>query len=234
MYMNLITESFVSKDTETFIYYSRFFIQHLYWNMVRLPDKNGYYIFEEKDIDARLKSTDFHIETVENKQAFRAFLEFIQRESQYKGIYRMIHNTQQEDSEALQNVADYFFGLKAAHSDFKPTTKFTRVTSRGYIDDISAHLLEEVPAARAVIERISETPEEDVNKYDDHNARMFLGRNFSKVMSSHFKLVPAGEGDDKDVKQTIMTRLRQDPVVNKAALRYFRCSLASSVATYMK
>lgn len=77
MYMNLITDSFVSKDTEAFAYYSRFYIQHLYWTMVRAPDKNGYFIFEEKDLDARLKNTDFHINTAENRQAFRAFLEFI-------------------------------------------------------------------------------------------------------------------------------------------------------------
>lgn len=90
--------------------------------MVKAPDKNGYHIFEEKDLDERLKKTDFHIETNENRQAFRAFLELIQRESQYKGIYSLIHNTTQEESEALQNVADYFFGLQQAHADFKPTT----------------------------------------------------------------------------------------------------------------
>lgn len=77
MYMNLITESHVSKDAEAFAYYSRFFVLHLYWTMVRAPDKNGYHIFEEKDLDARLKATDFHIKTPENLQAFRAFLEFI-------------------------------------------------------------------------------------------------------------------------------------------------------------
>ena len=61
-------------------------------------------IFEEKDIDKRLETIDFHVETDENRKAFRAFLEFLQRESQYKGIFRFIHNTDQEDQEALQNV----------------------------------------------------------------------------------------------------------------------------------
>lgn len=147
--------------------------------MVKAPDKNGYHIFEEKDLDERLKKTDFHIETNENRQAFRAFLELIQRESQYKGIYSLIHNTTQEESEALQNVADYFFGLQQAHADFKATTKFTRVTSVGYIDDLSARLQEEVPAARAVIEQISETAEQDINPYDERGVGTFLGRSFS-------------------------------------------------------
>lgn len=146
----------------------------------------------------------------------------------------MIHNTQQEESEALQSVADYFFGLQSAHADFKPTTKFTRVTSRGYIDDISAHLQEEVPATRAVIEQISETHEKDANQYDERAARMFLGRTFSQVMCSRYHLVPAGEGDDRKVKQTTIDHLKLDPIVTKAALRLYRCRLAADVATYMK
>lgn len=104
MYMDLITNAFTTGDKEAFAYYSRFYILHLYWNMVRLPDKSGSSIFEEKDIDKRLETMDFHIETDENRKAFRAFLEFLQRESQYKGIFRFIHNTDQEDQEALQNV----------------------------------------------------------------------------------------------------------------------------------
>lgn len=77
MYMSLLTNAFVTGDTEAFAYYSRFFVLHLHWNMVRLPDKSGSSIFEEKDIDKRLQGIDFHIETDENKKAFQAFLEFI-------------------------------------------------------------------------------------------------------------------------------------------------------------
>lgn len=77
LYMNLLTNAFVSGDTEAFTYYCRFYVLHLYWNMVRTPDKSGFSIFEEKDIDKRLEGIDFHIETIENRQAFRAFLEFI-------------------------------------------------------------------------------------------------------------------------------------------------------------
>ena len=77
MFMNLLTEAFVSGDSEAFTYYCRFYTLHLYWNMVRLPDKSGFSIFEEKDLDKRLQGIDFHINTDENRQAFRAFLEFI-------------------------------------------------------------------------------------------------------------------------------------------------------------
>lgn len=77
MFMNLLTEAFVSGDSEAFTYYCRFYTLHLYWNMVRLPDKSGFSIFEEKDLDKRLQGIDFHITTDENRQAFRAFLEFI-------------------------------------------------------------------------------------------------------------------------------------------------------------
>lgn len=234
MYMNLITEAYVSGDAEAFAYYSRFYIQHLYWNMVRMPCKNGYQVFEEKDLDARLEATDFHIDTKENRQAFRAFLEFIQRESVYKGIFRLIHNTQQEEAEALQNYADYFFGLQSSHEDFKPTFKMTRVTSRGYIDDFSAHLQEEMPEIRALIELNSEADEDAVNEYDDHSARMFLGRVFGKVICSNFHLVPKGEGDDLKVKQTHFDIIKLDPIVTKAALRYFRAGLSAEVAKYMK
>lgn len=77
MYMSLLTSAFVEGDTEAFAYYCRFYVLHLYWNMVRLPDKSGSSVFEEKDIDKRLEGIDFHIKTDENRQAFRAFLEFI-------------------------------------------------------------------------------------------------------------------------------------------------------------
>lgn len=77
MYMSLLTSAFVEGDTDAFAYYCRFFVIHLYWNMVRLPDKSGSSVFEEKDIDKRLEGIDFHITTDENRQAFRAFLEFI-------------------------------------------------------------------------------------------------------------------------------------------------------------
>ena len=57
--------------------------------MVRLPEKDGYgFLFEAKDLDKRLKTMDFHIESAENRQAFRAFLEFIQRESVNKGLFK--------------------------------------------------------------------------------------------------------------------------------------------------
>ena len=62
-YMDLLTDALVSGSSDDFAYYSRFYIQHLYWNVVRLPNSNGFSIFEEKDIDNRLKSIDFHIET---------------------------------------------------------------------------------------------------------------------------------------------------------------------------
>lgn len=234
MYMSLITDAYAAKDMETFFYYSRFYIMHLYWNMCRLPDKNGYHIFEEKDLDARLKATDFHINTAANRQAFRAFLELIQRESLYKGIFRCIHNTQQEETESLQNVADYFYGLQSAHQDFKPTKKFTRVTSRGYIDDISASLQEELPDVRAAIERISEAKEDAINYYDDRAACTFLNRMYSKVIRSEYHLVPSGEGDDKKVKQTCIDMVKLDPIVTKAALRYFRSGMSAAVSEYMK
>ena len=67
MYMNLITEAYVSKNTQDFAYFSRFFIQHLFWTMVRAPDKSGCHIFEEKDLDARLEKTDFCIKTPDNR-----------------------------------------------------------------------------------------------------------------------------------------------------------------------
>lgn len=55
--------------------------------MVRLPDSKGSHMFhdplmKESPLDARLEGIDFHIKTPENRQAFRAFLEFMQRESQ--------------------------------------------------------------------------------------------------------------------------------------------------------
>lgn len=69
--------------------------------MVRQPNSAGSAIFEQKDIDARLQSTEFHVETDENKQAFRAFLEFMNNESKFKGIFKFIHNTVQEEQEQL-------------------------------------------------------------------------------------------------------------------------------------
>ena len=93
MYMGLITDAYIAGDKETFIYYSHFYILHLYWNMVRLPDKSGSSIFEDKDLDKRLETMDFHIETNDNRLAFRAFLELIQKEAQYKGMFKYIHNT---------------------------------------------------------------------------------------------------------------------------------------------
>ena len=103
MYMGLLTDSYISQDTEAFTYYSRNFVQHLYWNMVRVPDKkNGIsFIFEDKDLDARLKQTDFHIETPANRQAFRAFIEFIQRESQIEGVLKNINKTQKDEGDQL-------------------------------------------------------------------------------------------------------------------------------------
>ena len=101
MYMGLMTNAYVTGDKEAFIYYSHYYIQHLYWNMVRLPDKSGSSIFEEKDLDARLETMDFHIGSNDNRLAFRAFLELLQQEAQYKGIFKYIHNTDQEDQEAL-------------------------------------------------------------------------------------------------------------------------------------
>ena len=130
MYMNLITEAYVSKNTQDFAYYSRFFIQHLFWTMVRAPDKSGYHIFEEKDLDARLEKTDFCIKTPENRQAFRAFLEHIQRESMMTDIFNQIQSTQVDDTESIQNMTDYYFGLKSSHKDFKPTFKMSRVFGR--------------------------------------------------------------------------------------------------------
>lgn len=35
--------------------------------MIRLANKSGQSIFEEKDIDERLETIDFHIETNDNK-----------------------------------------------------------------------------------------------------------------------------------------------------------------------
>lgn len=105
MYMNLLTEALVSGSSDDFAYYSRFYIQHLYWNVVRLPNKNGFSIFEEKDIDDRLKQMEFHVETDQDKQTFRAFLEFLQRESQFYGIFKEIHNSDkmadEQDQEEL-------------------------------------------------------------------------------------------------------------------------------------
>lgn len=101
MYMQLLTDAFVSGDQEEFTYYSRFYIQHLYWNMVRQPNKAGSAIFEQKDIDARVQSTDFYVETDDNKLAFKAFLEFVAKESKFKGIFKYIHNTEQEEQEEL-------------------------------------------------------------------------------------------------------------------------------------
>ena len=87
MYMDLLTTAFVGGDQQSFVYYAHCYILHLYWNMVRLPDKSGYSIFEEKDIDKRLETMDFHIETDDNKLAFSAFLELLNDESKYKIIY---------------------------------------------------------------------------------------------------------------------------------------------------
>jgi len=53
-------------------------------------------------------------------------------------------------------------------------------------------------------------------------------------MCSNYHLVPAGEGDDKRVKQTIITHLRKDPIVIKAALRLYRLRLGFEVQKYMK
>ena len=97
MYMNLITESYVQNDPEAFAYYSRFYIQHLYWSLVKATP----WVFEEWDIDDRLKATEFHIETSEHRQAFRAFLELVQREAHLPGMFKFIHNTQKEEQEAL-------------------------------------------------------------------------------------------------------------------------------------
>lgn len=152
----------------------------------------------------------------------------------HNGIFKYIHNTQQEDIEALQSVADYFFGLESAHADFKPTTKFSRVTGRIRFDEQTARLRDEVPDIRTKIESVSESTEDSVNKHDSHDARMFLGRIFSCVMSSKFSLVPRAEGDDKEVKQTYMDIIKSDPIVAKAALRYWRSSLGAEVAKYMK
>jgi len=63
MYMNLLTTAFESGDTDAFAHYCRFYVCHLYWNMVRLPNKSGSSISEEKDIDKRLQTIDFHITT---------------------------------------------------------------------------------------------------------------------------------------------------------------------------
>jgi hypothetical protein len=234
MYMNLITEAYVANDLDTFAYYSRFYIQHLHWNMVRTPCKNGYHVFEEKDLDARLKGTNFHIKTSENRQAFRAFLEFLQRETTYRNLFRLIHNTQQEEAESLQNCADYLFGLQSSHEDFKPTMKFTRVTGYGQMDDTYARLREQMPEIRALIEQISETDEGDVNAKDEHEVRSFLGGVFSKIIRSRYRLVPSAEDDDAKVKQTVLDIIKVDPILTKAALRYFRAGLGTEVASYMK
>lgn len=234
MYMNLITEAHVAGDLDAFAYYSRFFVQHLHWNMVRTPCKNGYHVFEEKDLDARLKATDFHIKTTENRQAFRAFLEFLQRESTYRNLFRLIHNTQQEEAETLQNCADYFFGLQSAHADFKPTMKFTRVTGYGQMDDSYARLREQMPEVRALIEQISEADVDVDNGRDEHNVRSFLQGIYSKILRSQYRLVPAAADDDAKVKQTVLDIIKLDPIVTKAALRYFRAGMGREVATYME
>lgn len=40
-YMNLITDAHMARDTESFIYYSRYYALHLYWNYVRMSE--GYF-----------------------------------------------------------------------------------------------------------------------------------------------------------------------------------------------
>ena len=67
-------------DAVAFTYYSRFYTQHIFWNVIRQPN----HIYDKKDIDERLRKFDFHIESMENKQAFRAFLEFLSREVGYE------------------------------------------------------------------------------------------------------------------------------------------------------
>ena len=76
LYMDLITRAFKANDADAFVFYSRFYVQHLYWTMVRKP-VDGAWIYEEADVDKRLKSMDFHVDTDQRRQAFRAFLEFM-------------------------------------------------------------------------------------------------------------------------------------------------------------
>lgn len=91
-----------------------------------------------------------------------------------------------------------------------------------------------MPAIRKVLEKITESDDYSQIKYDVHEATKFIGRSFSCVIRSEYRLVPKGEGDDRDVKQTCFNVLKLDKVVTKAALRYFRTAMAIEIATYMK
>lgn len=76
--------------------------------------------------------------------------------------------------------------------------------------------------------------QDSIKEYHEREARTFLGRMYFSVNCSHYHLVPAGEGDDRLVKQSMLDIVKLDPVMTKVTLRFFRTCLASDVASYMK
>lgn len=102
------------------------------------------------------------------------------------------------------------------------------------VDNIMDNLKESLPVARANIELLSEMDPESLKDADTQIARQFLGRIYFSTVNQLNHLVPAKPDEDMYVKQTRFDIIKEDPIMTKAALRFFRTCFASDVATYMK
>ena len=128
----------------------------------------------------------------------------MQRESQFFGIFRKIHNSDdkadEQDQDELQVYLDYLKALQEHKKDFKTTFKVTTVSGIGNVDDSIFYIKENIPPVRADIQRLSEIEPETIKEHDLNTASTFLGRIYFGTLCTHYMLVPRSEGDDMQVK----------------------------------
>ena len=102
------------------------------------------------------------------------------------------------------------------------------------VDQIMNNLKESLPIARSHFELLSEKDPESLKDADTKIARQFLGKIYFSTINQLNHLVPTTPDEDKYVKQTRFDIIKEDPIVTKATLNFFRTCLASDVATYLK